>query len=555
MTDAQDPLKNYLPSDDEIEKAMKEAMREDLSSPGGIPSSGPAFQALRENASARGTVLMVDRDNVVVDLSYKAEGMIPIDEFGSDVPAVGAEVEAWVMALEDANGQVSLSIKEAQRRKVWDSMEDGASEGAILTGKIIEARKGGCSVDVGMRAFMPARECDIRYVEDLETLVGMDVKVKVIEADRDARNVVVSRRAVLREEREAKKGELYKTLDAGQTFKGTVTNITDFGAFVDIGGAEGLVHKGDLAWGRVENVADVVSVGQEVEVQVLKFDRQADKISLGLKQAGPSPWDHAEIRYGAGTRHTGRVVGLLDFGAVVEFEPGIQGLVHVSEMRWGQRVHKPQEVVSLGEEVDVEIISLDMDKRKLSLSIKRVEENPWSSLEQKYPFATVVTGTVTRLEEFGAFIKIDDDDVEGLCHVSELSWTTRYNHPKEALSVGDAVTAIVIESDTGRQRLSLSIKKTEPDPWWDVETDFPVGKTCQATIKRLADFGAFAEVRVGCEGLIHVSNMGDFRVGHPRDVVKVGDVVTVEVMESSEESRRLGLKLLDVSGGDDDDDE
>jgi len=553
MTDSKDPLKSFLPSDDEIEKAMREAMRDDAAASDGIPSSGPAFQALRENGPARGKVLMVDRDQVVVDLSYKAEGIITLDEFGKQPPAVGDEIEAWVMALEDANGQVTLSIREAQRRKVWDSMAEGASEGAILTGKIIEARKGGCSVDIGMRAFMPARECDIRFVEDLETLVGMDVRVKVIEADQATKNVVVSRRAVLREERESLKSELYKNLAPGQSYKGTVTNITDFGAFVDIGGAEGLVHKGDLAWGRVESVADVVALGQEVDVVVLKFDRQADKISLGLKQAGPSPWDHAELRYGAGTRHTGRVVGLLDFGAVVEFEPGIQGLIHVSEMRWGQRVNKPDEVVTLGEDVDIEVISLDMERHKLSLSIKRVEENPWSSLEQKYPFATVVHGTVSRLEEFGAFIKIDEDDVEGLCHVSEISWTERYNHPKDALSVGDQVTAIVLESDTSRQRLSLSIKNTEPDPWWDVETDFPVATSHAATIVRLTDFGAFAEVRKGCEGLIHVSNMGDFRVGHPRDVVKVGDSVTVEVMEASEEARRLGLKLLTV--GDDDDGE
>lgn len=451
-----DPLKDYLPSDEEIEKAMQEAMRQDAAS-GGMPSAGPTFQALRENMAARGKVLLVDHDAVVVDLSYKSEGVIAIGEFGSTPPAVGDEVEAWVMALENADGQVVLSIKEAQRRKVWDSMSDGAHAGAVLSGKVTEAVKGGCVVDVGMRAFMPARECDLRYVEDLSTLVGKDVSVKVIEADRDSRNVVVSRRAVLQEEREQHKSRLFETLAEGQMHHGTVTNITDFGAFVDIGGAEGLIHKDDLAWGRVERVSDILREGQQVEVTVLKFDRVTEKISL---------------------------------------------------------------------------------------SVKRVDENPWTALDEKYPFATIVRGTVTRLEEFGAFVKIEDDEVEGLVHVSELAWNERVHHPKEKLSVGEQVTVIVIGSDAEQQRLSLSIKQTEPDPWWEVGERYAAGKTCDATITRLENFGAFAELEKGLEGLIHVSNMGDYRVSHPRDVVKVGARVTVEVLDSSEEARRIGLRLI-----------
>jgi len=451
------------------------------------------------------------------------------------------------MELENADGQVGLSIREAQRRKVWDSMKDGAKEGAVLTGTVTEAVKGGCVVDVGMRAFMPARECDVRYVEDLSVLVGQNIQVKVLEADAADRKVVVSRRAVLKAARDEQKRELFKTLAEGQTFTGTVTNITDFGAFVDIGGTEGLVHKGDLAWGRVEKVSDVVKLNQEVTVVVTRFERAAEKISLSLKKAGPSPWDHAALRYAEGNRVTGRVVGLLDFGAVVEMEAGIQGLVHVSELRWGKRVHKPEEVVSLGDEVEVEVIGLDMDKQKLSLSMKRVEENPWSTLDKKYPFATIVTGVVTRLEEFGAFVKIDGDEVEGMVHVSELSWTERHNHPRECLSVGDPVTAIVISSDVARQRLALSIKKTEPDPWWDVEERYPQGKVCPARIVRIKDFGAFAELETGLEGLIHVSNMGEYRVSRAQDVVNTGDQVTVEVLEASEEDRRIGLKLLQAN--------
>ncbi|MAG56417.1 MAG: 30S ribosomal protein S1 [Planctomycetes bacterium] len=543
-----DPLKRYLPSDEEIEKAMEAAMRDVTVS--GVPDAGPSFQIIRANTLARGTVIMVQRDTVVVDLSYKAEGVIPLDEYGDAEPSPGDEVEAWVLAVENKDGQVALSIQEGQRQKVWESVRDGATEGAILRGKITEAVKGGCVVDVGMRAFMPARECDIRFVEDLETLVGLDVEVQVIEADREERKVVVSRRAVLSTHREEKKGELFKNLEVGQTRTGVVTNITDFGAFVDIGGADGLIHKGDLAWGHVEKVEEVVQLNQQVEVVVTKFDRQAERIGLSLKQAGPSPWDHASVRYAPGTRTSGRVVGLLDFGAIVELEVGIQGLVHVSEMRWGQRVSKPQDVVELGQPVNVEVLSLDLDRCKISLSMRKVEENPWATLEQNYPFATVVEGTVSRLEDFGAFIELEDG-IEGLVHVSELSWTERVSHPREKVSVGDAVTAIVIGNDTDRQRLSLSIRKTEPDPWWDVDERFPAGKTVQGTVVRMKDFGAFVEVATGLEALVHVSNMGFGPGTRPRDVVKIGNIVQCEVMEASEESRRIGLRLIEVIEGED----
>jgi small subunit ribosomal protein S1 len=541
--ESKDRLRQYMPSDDEIERAMEEALRQAAAS-GGIPSSGPELQSVRPNTLIKGRVIHVDQDRVAVDLTYKAEGIVAADEFGTTLPSIGDEIEAWVMRMEDANGQVQLSVLEAQRRRISESVGEGARQGAAFRGKVVDVVKGGVVVDIGVRAFMPARECDIRFMEDLEVLRGRDVEVKVIEADPGGRHVVVSRRVILREEREKKREALYQDLAEGQVRRGVVSNITDFGAFIDIGGAEGLVHKGDLAWGRVEKVTDVVQLGQEVEVVVLKFDRQADKISLGLRQAGPSPWDHAAMRYAPGNRAKGRVVGLLDFGAVVEFEPGIQGLVHVSEMRWGQRVRRPQDVVELGDEVEVEVLTLDTDKRKLSLSMKKVEENPWVSLDRNYPFATIVRGTVTRIEDFGVFVALDDDDLEGLVHISELSWTERVGHPSEKVKEGDHVTAIVIGTDAERQRLSLSIRQTEPDPWWDVEQRLPAGKVVSGKVVRLKDFGAFVDLGGGLEGLVHVSNMGEGRVNRPKDVVKIGQSVTVEVIESSEQARRLALRLV-----------
>jgi small subunit ribosomal protein S1 len=337
---------------------------------------------------------------------------------------------------------------------------------------------------------------------------------------------------------------LFQVLETGQTRHGTVTNITDFGAFVDIGGAEGLIHKGDLAWGRVENVRDVLELGQELDVQVLSFDRSSGKIGLGLKQAGPSPWDAAADRYAVGRRAKGKVVGILDFGAILELEVGIQGMVHISEMSWSRRVRRPEDAVKLGDEVEVEVLSLDLDRKKLGLSIKKVEENPYSSLADRYPFATIVRGTVSEMADFGAFIQLPDG-VEGLVHVSEISWAEHVNHPKELLQLGEAVTAIVVGCDSERQRLSLSIKKTEPDPWWDVQENYPAGKRISVKVVRFSNFGAFVQVAKGLEGLIHVSNMGRKSVNRPQDAMQIGTTVLAEVLDSDEGARKMGLRLLD----------
>lgn len=539
-------LKKFLPDDFEIDKALEAALKDEESRTHG-PLVGPELVRLREGSVVKGKVLAVVEDRVVVDVSYKAEGVIPLDEFGENPPAPGAEVEAAVLKVEDENGQVKLSIVEAARRKVWDSVT-GGEKNPIVRGKVVEAVKGGLVVDVGLRAFMPAREADIRFVEDLGVFVGKTIEARVIEADRENRKVVLSRRAILQEERTRKKEALFATLAPGQSLKGTVTNVTDFGAFVDIGGAEGLIHKGDLAWGKVGHPSEILKNGQEITVSVLTFDRSSGKIGLGLKQTGPSPWDAVPQRYPVGRRLKARVVGLLDFGAMMELEPGIQGLCHVSEMSWNRRVRNPGDVVELNQEVEIEVVGLDLEKKKIGLSIKRVEENPYATLEQRYPYATIVRGTVSELADFGAFVRLEDG-VEGLVHVSELSWTKRVKHPSELLKPGDPVTAIVVGNDPARQRLSLSIRLTEPDPWWDVETRYPKGRQVAGTVARLEPFGAFVTIENGLEGLVHISRMGgEGRVNRPQDVVKVGDPVSVEVVEVSEENRRLGLRLLHVEG-------
>lgn len=550
-----DQFKRLMPTDEDVDAALEAAMRQEAAS---APTSGAlpqaSLQVIRAGGLARGTVLALTQDRVIVDLSYKSEGIIPLDEFGENPPAVGAEVQALVVAMEDEDGQVPLSIIEAQRRQIWDAMAENAKQGPTdVQAKILEAVKGGLVCDVGVRAFMPAKELDLRYVEDLEVYVGREFQVRVIEVDRAKNRVVVSRRALLRETRERDKAKLFETLEVGQRLEGEVTNITDFGVFVDLGGAEGLVHKGDLAWGRVEDASEIVKPGQKVQVMVTSFDRSNGRIGLSIKDAGPSPWDDAGTRFAEGTRHMGTVVGMLDFGAVVEIDTGVQGLLHISEMSWSKRVRKPEDVCKLQDQVEVEVIALDLDKRKISLSIKRVEENPWSDLESRYSFATVVHGVVTELAEFGAFIKLDDG-VEGLVHVSELSWTKRVNHPKEMLEVGQRVDAIVLGSDSERQRLSLSIKKTEPDPWWDIEERYPIGSTTTGKVMRTKQFGAFVEIETGVEGLIHISRLGPDRVSRVEDVVRAGDTVTVEIVEADEEARKMGLALVPADAGDEEED-
>jgi len=453
---SQKKIKRFLPSDDEIEKALMASLQaEGPASPG--DASG-VLSDIRPGQAARGRVLAVSGDQVIVDLGYKAEGLIPLDEFPAPGPEPGSTVEAVVVRMENADGQVELSLKEANRRRIWEDVRDGAENAeTVFSGKILEAVKGGLIVDIGMRAFLPAREVDLRYVEDLEAFVGRHVDVRVIETDQERNRVIVSRRAILERDQEARARRLWESLAEGQTLSGTVTNVVDFGAFVDLGGVEGLVHRADMAWGHVEHPSEILSPGQEVEVTVQRIER---------------------------------------------------------------------------------------DRKRISLTMKSESANPWSGLAQRYPFASVVRGRVTRLAAFGAFVTLEDG-VEGLVHVSELSWTRRCSHPSEMLKEGQEVTAIVLSADEERQRLSLSIKQTEPDPWWDVEMDHPVGSRIAGTVRDFKPFGAMVEVKPGLVGMIHISQMGRGHVNRPEEVLRTGDRVTCEVLEVDEESRRMGLRLVE----------
>lgn len=533
-------VRKFLPDDFEVTQALEAALRQEEASAGTL--QGPELTSPKEGAVMDAKVLGLQVDAVRVDIGWKSDGVISTSEFKEQLPAIGAVLRVRVMRMEDANGQVTCSVEQARRADLMAELSSGRT-GKVVSAKVMEAVKGGLVVDVGMRAFMPAKEADLRFVEDLSVFVGRTFDVRVIEANPAERRVVVSRRSLLEEERGHLRTKLFETLAAGQVLDGTVVKLLDFGAFVDIGGAEGLLHKGDMAWGRVEHPSELLKEGQRVKVAVLNFDRQSGKISLGLKQTGPSPWDTVDVRYPIGSRHRGKVVGLLDFGAVVELEAALSGLVHVSELSWQKRVHKPGDVVKLGQELEVEVIGIEAEKRRISLSVKRIEENPHANLTQRYTFASIVEGTVTELLDFGAVVRTDTG-AEGLVHISELSWTQRVKHPRELLSVGQNVTLIVLGVDEGKQRLSLSLKQTEADPWWDADKDFAVGTHCRGRVLRMENFGAFVELRPGVEGLLHISRMGIERGAKPSAAVKIGADIAVEVVELDLAARKVALALL-----------
>jgi small subunit ribosomal protein S1 len=533
-------IKKYLPDDIEVMKALESALLSEEASAGTLAS--PELRQPKPGDVVEAKIIGIQADAVRVDVGWKADGVVPCSEFPDQFPAPGSTIRVRVLRLENADGQVACSAEEAKRADLMTELASGKT-GRTVDGRVIEAVKGGLVVDVGLRAFMPAREAGLRFIEDLQQFVGQRFPVRVIECNAAERRIIVSRRALLEESRSAEKEKLFATLAAGQVLDGTVVKVLDFGAFVDLGGAEGLLHKGDMAWGRVQHPSELVKEGDHVRVAVLNFDRSSGKISLGLKQTTAGPWDTIDVRHPVGSRHRGRVVGLLDFGAVVELEPGLSGMVHVSELSWEKRVRKPADVVQLNQEVDVEVIGVDVAKKKLSLSMRRIEENPHTDLALRFPFATIVEGEVKELLDFGAAIRLDSG-AEGLVHVSELAWGKRVNHPSEIVKLGQRLTLIVLGVEEAKQRLKLSLKQTEPDPWWDAPTEFPVGSRHQGRVTRVENFGAFVELKPGFEGLMHVSRMGGDGTGRPGAQFKQGASVQVEVVELAPEERRAGLALV-----------
>ncbi|HOX45914.1 MAG TPA: 30S ribosomal protein S1 [Myxococcota bacterium] len=515
-------------------------------------------QDKREGEIVKGEIIDIRPDHVVVDIGFKSEGTIQIGEFGRkpdgtpDVK-VGDRIDVLLERWEDEDGLIVLSKEKADKLKVWDEISDAVEKDQLVKGVIVARVKGGLSVDIGVKAFLPGSQVDLRPIRNLEKLIGQTFDFKIIKFNKRRGNIVLSRRVLLEKEREALKTETLKKLKAGAVLPGIVKNITEYGAFIDLGGIDGLLHITDMSWGRVSHPSQVFSVGDEINVMVLKFDPETERVSLGLKQINEDPWTHADERYPVGNKVKGKVVSLTDYGAFVELEEGIEGLIHISEMSWTKRVKHPSKVVTVGDEVEAIVLDIDSTNKRISLGMKQVEPNPWTTLEEKYPIGSVIRGRIRNITDFGVFIGIEEG-IDGLVHISDISWTQRIKHPSQLYKKGDEVEAMVLHIDPENERFSLGIKQLLDDPWTKIPERFPPGTRVKGKVIKVTEFGAFVEIDQGIEGLIHISELSQDRVEDPRSVVNENDTIEVMVLDVDPEERRIALsvKSLQLSKGEED---
>ena len=507
-----------------------------------------SMRHLEEGEIVRGTVVEITDSDVVVDVGYKSEGLIPLHEFtdhtGEAKVAIGDEVEVLLEKTEDSEGHVLLSKSKAERLRIWQDIETAYKEAQIINGRVVDRIKGGLTVDVGLRAFLPGSLVDIKPVKHLESLKGQELQFKVISLDRRRNNIVLSRKAVLEKEFEKKKAETLDKLVEGARLPGVVKNITDYGVFIDLGGIDGLLHITDISWGRVNHPSEHFSVGDDIEIVVLKFDPETERVSLGYKQRTEDPWNVVDKKYPIGSRVAGKVVSLVDYGAFVELEEGVEGLIHVSEMSWTKKVVNPSKLLNVGEEIEAIVSELDMEQRRISLSLRQTERNPWEELQDTFPEGSIIEGRVRNLTEFGAFVEITED-IDGLIHVSDMSWTKRVKHPSEVLKKGDVVKARITNIDVQNQRVSLSIKEFLPNEWDSFVNKYHVGDTVDGKVVNVTDFGLFIDIFEGLEGLAHISEI-DLPGGRLEDRFRVGEWVSARILRIEEDEKKVGLTMRGV---------
>ena len=506
------------------------------------------FRNLEEGTITEGRVVALTKDKVVVDIGYKSEGMIPSDQFSSDElqnVKVGDRLQVYIEECEDADGNLVLSKEKADKMKIWEELEKLHKEEKSIEGKIVSRIKGGMMVDIGVKAFLPGSQIDLHPVRDLDGLVGKTFPLKIIKINHRRGNVVVSRRVLLEETRDKKRQTTLATLKEGQLIQGTVKNITDYGSFIDLGGIDGLLHITDMSWGRVGHPSELFTVGDKAEVTVLKYDRETGRISLGLKQKSADPWTNVAGKYPIGTRVRGRVVSLTDYGAFVELEPGVEGLVHVSEMSWTHEVRHPSRVVAVGDQVEAAVLNVDPASRKISLGMKQTAPNPWDMIESKYPIGTRIEGKVKSLTDFGAFVGLEEG-IDGLIHISDMSWTKHIKHPSELFKKGQKVEAVVLRIDKEKERLSLGYKQLTRDPWDEtIPARYHVGDSVTGKVSKVADFGIFIELDGGVEGLIHISESGLDQSTKLEEKFKLQDDITANIIKVDREERKIALSLRD----------
>ena len=494
-----------------------------------------------------GRVIQVIGDDVVVDVGYKSEGIVSLKEF-PDPSAVkeGAQIEVLLEAVEDDSGLIVLSKRKADRIRGWENIINKHKEGDAVTGRVMRKIKGGLLVDIGVPVFLPASQIDIRRPGDIAEYIGQDVTCKILKIDEERRNIVVSRRRLIEEKRAEMKEKLLKELQVGQMRRGVVKNIADFGAFVDLGGIDGLLHITDMSWGRVSHPSEVVALDQEIEVKILHIDYQQERIALGLKQKTESPWEQVERKYPVGSRVRGEVVNIVNYGAFVKLEEGVEGLVHISEMSWTRRINHPSEVVAIGDIIEVVVLDINKDKQEISLGMRQTEVNPWTLVKEKYPPGTVIEGRVRNLTNYGAFIEIEEG-IDGLLHVSDMSWTKKVAHPQEIVKKGQKLRAVVLSVDSDKKRVALGMKQLEEDPWSrEIPEKFHPGDIVKGVVTKLTNFGVFVEIDHDLEGLLHISELADQKVETPEEMVKVGQEINVVVLRVDTDDRKIGLSLKRV---------
>ena len=507
------------------------------------------FGDLEEGTIVKGEIVRVDDDNVLVDVNFKSEGQIPTAEFrdaeGNLVVKVGDRVDVFVARKNEQEGTITLSFEKAKRMQLFDQLEDVQEKNGVIKGRIMRRIKGGYTVDLGgVEAFLPGSHVDLRPVPDMDALVNQEYEFRVLKINRRRSNVIVSRRVLLEEERDSKRQDLLQTLAEGQVVTGKAKNITEYGVFVDLGGLDGLLHITDMSWKRIRHPREMVTLGQDLELKVLSFDKDNQKVSLGLKQLVPDPWQDITARFPEGSHHVGKVTNLVDYGVFVELEPGVEGLVHISEMSWTRKLRHPSQMVHQGDEVEVVILGVDSEKKRISLGMKQVKPNPWELVGERFPEGTVIEGVIKNITEFGMFIGIEDG-IDGLIHVSDISWTKKIRHPGELYKVGDVVQAKVLTVDQENEKFTLGMKQLTEDPWSTVPARYPVGNIITGTVTNVTDFGLFVEVEEGIEGLIHVTELGK-KVKSPSELYKEGDVVQAKIIHVSADERRLGLSIKQI---------
>src|SRR6266849_1269170 len=544
-------LRQYELADDEMLQELNAAFDQDVSKKW-LPDQEQEFEV---NKIITGKVLNVVGDEVWVDVGYKSEGIIAVNEWydeGLDKvvpPQPGDHIQVLLDAVEDESGAIVLSYRKAKRQKEWEQVIERHKEGDVVSGQVTRKIKGGLLVNIGVNVFLPASQVDIRRPPDIGDYIGKTIECKIMKIDEARRNIVVSRRKLIEDQREDMKKKLLSEIEPGQVRKGVVKNIAEFGAFVDLGGIDGLLHITDMSWGRVSNPHEVVHIDQQLEVYIISVDKDKEKIALGLKQKTASPWANVEAKYPISSRHTGEVVNVMSYGAFVKLEPGIEGLVHISEMSWTKRINHPSELVSIGDQVEVQILNINQEKQEISLGIKQVQPNPWDKVAERYPPGTVLTGKVCNLTNYGAFIEIEEG-IDGLLHVSDMSWVRKVGHPSDVVTKGDKVTCVVLNVDQERKRVALGLKQMASDQWeGDIPGRYKPGEVKKGKVTKLTNFGVFVELEPGLEGLLHISELADHKIESPEDVVKVGDEIEVKILRIEPKEREIGLSRKNLYGG------